>query len=131
MMIKIIFSFFDNIFMFYYNKMKAKNIDPEITPIFIVSYGQSANLVSIYIFICFFFDLYELLSIKYFAILSYFFFALLNVLIYLVFNRKDKLNIDFINSININQTQIYLYIFISLVIPIILILIKVNFLNGF
>ena len=130
-MMNIIFSFFDNIFIFYYCKMRSKDIDPEITPIFIISYGQSANLVSFYIFICFFFDLYELLSIKYFAVLSYFFFSLLNVLVYLVFKRKDKLNIDINKSININQTKIYLYIFISLIIPIILILIKVNFLNGF
>lgn len=56
---KSMINFFDSVFKFYYRKMESKERDPEIVPIFILSYGQSANLLIVYVVFCFFLDLHN------------------------------------------------------------------------
>jgi len=109
--------------------MEFKERDPEIVPIFIMSYGLSANLVTIYIIFCFFRDWHNFIKIHYFAILSYIIFVTLNVAVYIIFDRKKVVLSN--TKINITQSKIYTYLFISLILPLILILIKVNYLGGF
>ncbi len=109
--------------------MEFKEKDPEIVPIFIISYGLSANLVTIYILICFFLNWHNFIKIHYFAILSYLMFVILNVLVYVVFDREKVIISN--NNINITQSKIYIYLFTSLILPLILIIIKVNYLGGF
>lgn len=79
---KRLINFYDDIFQYHYNRAKKKESDPEVMPIAIISFTQSANILLVFIFFYYLFNLKETLKIQYVVIGLYILVLAINFTIY-------------------------------------------------
>lgn len=88
---KKLITFYDDIFQYHYNRAKKKESDPEVMPIAIISFTQSANILLVFIVFFYLFNLKEVIKIQYVVIGLYVSALAINFIIYSLNDRKEDI----------------------------------------
>lgn len=123
--------FYDKLFSYHYRKLEDKDSDPEVMPITIISFCQTANIMVLYVLVSYFFNVDKLLPIPYSVFVFFFLFAGINIYVYTYKGRKNtalknnKHNLKGMGKIS------KIYLITSVALPMLLIVFFNEFGKGF